>query len=110
MTPIKPTVLQSLPALTKACVQIIREGIQKNSGYEISTEGDAFAIAFLHVHTAVVFAMDTQYRLTDTMWPKEVLKLPSCGPEYDKDGEILRIGPRIRIGIHYADSHTIVKR
>lgn len=89
---------------------MIREGIQKHSGYEIFTEGDAFAIAFVHVHTAVTFAMEVQYRLTDTSWPKEVLKLPSCGPEYDKDGELLRIGPKIRMGIHLADEQSIVKR
>lgn len=90
--------------------QVIREGINKNKGYEIYTEGDAFAISFLDVPTAVIFAMDIQYRLTDTHWPKEILKLPSCGIEYDKDGDIVRKGPRVRMGIHFATEGSVVMR
>jgi hypothetical protein len=56
----------------------MREGIAKNHGYEINTEGDSFHVAFTSVADAVLFAMETQYRLLDTDWPKNVLKLPSC--------------------------------
>ena len=91
-------------------MQIIREGIQTYHGYEILTEGDSFAIAFVHVHAAVNFAMDIQHRLTEFDWGKDILKLPSCGVEYDKDGDVYRSGPRIRIGIHYASEQSIVRR
>ena len=56
----------------------MREGIAKSHGYEINTEGDSFQVAFTSVADAVLFAMETQYRLLETDWPKSVLKLPSC--------------------------------
>lgn len=41
-------------------MQVMREGIAANGGYEINTEGDAFHIAFTTVAQAVVFAMEAQ--------------------------------------------------
>ena len=63
-----------LPAL-----QLLHEGIAKFNGYEINTEGDSFHIAFTSVAAAVQVAMETQVRLLDSDWPKDVLKLPACG-------------------------------
>lgn len=54
--------------------------------------------------------MDTQYRLLETNWPKEVLKLPDCGVIYDKDGTVMMKGPRVRMGIHYAAEGTVAQR
>lgn len=97
--------------LTVSCVlQVIREYIQKYHGYEIFTEGDSFAVAFVNVYSAVMFAMDVQDRLTHTPWGNEVLRLPSCGTVWDKDGEVLRRGPKIRMGIHFANEQSIVRR
>ena len=89
---------------------MIREHIARHGGYEINTEGDSFHIAFSSVAQAVFFAMDTQYRLLETNWPKEVLKLPDCGEVYDKDGLLLMKGPRVRMGIHYAAEGTVAQR
>lgn len=61
------------------CVQLLHEGIAKFNGYEINTEGDSFHIAFTSVAAAVQVAMETQVRLLDSDWPKDVLKLPACG-------------------------------
>lgn len=60
--------------------QIVREYINKHSGYEINTEGDSFSIAFLDVPRAVLFCLDVQQRLLETNWPPEVLRLPTCKP------------------------------
>lgn len=60
-------------------VQLLHEGIAKYNGYEINTEGDSFHIAFTSVAAAVQVAMETQVRLLDSDWPKDVLKLPACG-------------------------------
>ncbi|KAK9829405.1 hypothetical protein WJX72_005653 [[Myrmecia] bisecta] len=89
---------------------VMREGIAKHSGYEINTEGDAFHIAFTNCSDAVLFAMETQYRLLETKWPKEVLKLPSCKEVTSSDGEVIYKGPRVRIGIHWAAEGTIAQR
>lgn len=58
---------------------MLHEGIAKFNGYEINTEGDSFHIAFTSVAAAVQVAMETQTRLLDSDWPKDVLKLPACG-------------------------------
>ncbi len=60
--------------------QIVREYINKHSGYEINTEGDSFSIAFLDVPRAVLFCLNVQQRLLETNWPQEVLRLPTCKP------------------------------
>lgn len=60
-------------------MQLLHEGIAKFNGYEINTEGDSFHIAFTSVAAAVQVAMETQVRLLDSDWPKDVLKLPACG-------------------------------
>ncbi len=62
-----------------SCLQLLHEGIAKFNGYEINTEGDSFHIAFTSVAAAVQVAMETQVRLLDSDWPKDVLKLPACG-------------------------------
>ena len=62
-----------------AVMQLLHEGIAKFNGYEINTEGDSFHIAFTSVAAAVQVAMETQVRLLDSDWPKDVLKLPACG-------------------------------
>lgn len=104
------SLLRNTAALMAMNLQVIREGIAKHSGYEINTEGDAFHIAFASVAQAVLFSMETQYRLLDTAWPREVLKLPSCGKVLDKDGNLLMKGPRVRMGVHYAAEGTVARR
>lgn len=89
---------------------MIREGIAKHGGYEINTEGDAFHIAFSTAAQAVLFAMETQYRLLDTSWPREVLRLPSCGEAHDKEGNLQFRGPRVRMGVHWAAEGTVAHR
>ncbi|GIL53580.1 hypothetical protein Vafri_9189 [Volvox africanus] len=43
-------------------------------GYELSTEGDAFAVAFLCPSDALAFAMDTQVALLHADWPPSLLE------------------------------------
>lgn len=58
--------------------QIMREAIAKHGGYEISTEGDSFQIAFGSCHAAMAMAMDVQYRLLEANWPRHVLAQNAC--------------------------------
>ncbi len=50
----------------------------------------------------MLFAMETQYRLLESAWPREVVKLPSCREVLAADGSPLFRGPRVRVGIHWA--------
>jgi hypothetical protein len=56
----------------------MREGIAKHGGYEITTEGDSFQVAFTTCHAAMAFCLDLQYRLLEQPWPKQVLALNAC--------------------------------
>ena len=58
--------------------QVLREAIAKHGGYEINTEGDSFHVAFKSVVEAVGFCMDAQYKLLETPWTRDVLRLPTC--------------------------------
>jgi len=89
---------------------VMREGIAKHGGYEINTEGDAFQVAFTTVHQAVLFSMETQYRLLESAWPRDVLKLPSCREVLAPDGSILFRGPRVRMGVHWAAEGMVAQR
>lgn len=66
------------------------------------TEGDSFLIAFHTAAHALAFCLDLQYKLLDTRWPKQVLKLPGCRPVYGVDGQVILQGPRVRMGMHWA--------
>lgn len=56
----------------------MREGIAKHSGYEIITEGDSFQVAFSSCQQAMAFCIETQYRLVEQTWSKNVLALNAC--------------------------------
>ncbi|GIL53577.1 hypothetical protein Vafri_9189 [Volvox africanus] len=53
---------------------IIRKHLVETRGYELSTEGDAFAVAFLCPSDALAFAMDTQVALLHADWPPSLLE------------------------------------
>lgn len=89
---------------------LMRDLITAYGAYEINTEGDAFHVAFQDAATAVQFCMEMQYEMMEIEWPKEVLKLPGCEAVYSKSGQhwVYR-GPRIRMGIHWADEHSVTQ-
>ena len=59
---------------------------------------------------AVLFCLETQYRLLESAWPAEVLNLPSCKEVTATDGSLLFRGPRVRMGIHWAGEGTVAHR
>jgi hypothetical protein len=66
------------PQVQEVHDQLMREGIAKHGGYEITTEGDSFQVAFCSCHAAMAFCLDIQYRLLEQTWPKQVLALNAC--------------------------------
>jgi predicted ATPase/class 3 adenylate cyclase len=52
--------------------QILREIWRDHDGYEVSTDGDAFFVAFDQVDEAVAAAIDAHRALENAAWPPEV--------------------------------------
>ncbi|KAH7623655.1 putative Adenylate cyclase [Nannochloris sp. 'desiccata'] len=90
---------------------LLRDLIAVYGGYEINTEGDAFHVAFKDVSTAVHFCMEVQYQMMEVEWPREVLKLPECKEVKAPDdaGSWAYRGPRVRMGIHWAEEGSVVQ-
>lgn len=88
---------------------LIRDLISAHGGYEINTEGDAFHVAFKTVAAAVLFCMEVQYQMMEVDWPREVLRLPECREILGTDGILAYRGPRVRMGIHWADENSMAQ-
>eukprot|EP00238_Polyblepharides_amylifera_P007032 CAMPEP_0196577262 /NCGR_PEP_ID=MMETSP1081-20130531/6347_1 /TAXON_ID=36882 /ORGANISM="Pyramimonas amylifera, Strain CCMP720" /LENGTH=1426 /DNA_ID=CAMNT_0041896137 /DNA_START=359 /DNA_END=4639 /DNA_ORIENTATION=- len=87
--------------------QVIREQTTLHNGYEVNTQGDSFEIVFQSVELAVRFCLVAQMRLLQTNWDPEICKrLPTCAQVVDSEGRLLFHGPRVRMGIHFADKST----
>ena len=78
--------------------QIMRKYIAKHYGYEVTTEGDAFHIAFHDGIDAVCFALEAQMALHDAEWSDDILALPEACSE-----ENAFRGLRVRMAIHVGD-------
>ena len=76
---------------------IIRRCYTKQGGYEITTEGDSFHLAFHHPVDAFTFCLDCQMKLNDAPWSDNILALRSA-----RDDEMRAIrGLRVRMGVHH---------
>ena len=62
------------------------------------------------MQSALLFTLETQYRLLEAAWPREVLRLSSCREAFATDGSLLFRGPRVRMGLHWAREGTISHR
>jgi hypothetical protein len=60
----------------------IREQLLKHHGYESTTEGDSFILAFHTARDAALFSVDAQEALLRAAWPPEVLAVPMCATTY----------------------------
>merc|ERR1719203_390913 len=76
---------------------VIRKTYAEHGGYEITTEGDAFNLAFQHPADAIGFALKAQLNLYRAKWPEGILDNPDgCNNERKK----MR-GFRVRFGMHH---------
>ncbi|GMH94043.1 hypothetical protein TrVE_jg6168 [Triparma verrucosa] len=77
------------PALMVHCQTlhdtIIRTCIMDHSGYEVSSEGDCFTIAFHNAEDAINWGFSVQSQLLQTTWPAELLQHPRCSVVLAKD-------------------------
>lgn len=81
---------------------IMRRCYTNHSGYEITTEGDAFNLAFQYPIDALAFALEAQLKLYKAAWPAGILKHPD-----GKDDPALKMrGFRVRFGIHHGPTSS----
>lgn len=83
---------------------ILRYALPPFHGYEITTVGDAFQLAFHTIEDAVGYCIEVQLRLLHAKWPSEIEGImPSTKTEWVLDGikpELVFKGIRVRMGIH----------
>ncbi|TMW61271.1 hypothetical protein Poli38472_013734 [Pythium oligandrum] len=81
---------------------ILRSTLPKYRGYEITTCGDAFQLAFHRIRDAVEYCMDVQLQLLMAKWPKELHgAIPATQRRHFGHRRIFN-GLRVRMGIHDA--------
>ncbi|CAE7666671.1 cr-1, partial [Symbiodinium pilosum] len=83
----------------------IRQVLAKHSGYEVTTEGDAFQIAFHDTADAVAFCLDTQAELLRCDWPDATLSHPDAAASSDGAWR----GLRVRMGLHSGRPASVTK-
>ena len=85
---------------------IIRRCYSDHGGYEITTEGDAFNLAFQHPADAIGFALKAQLALYRAKWPDGTLNHPDgCDNEKKKFR-----GFRVRFGMHHGPTTSTVHK
>ncbi|KAF4038593.1 Adenylate and Guanylate cyclase catalytic domain [Phytophthora infestans] len=81
---------------------ILRASLMKYRGYEITTAGDAFQLAFHTVREAVEYCLDVQLQLLVANWPKELHGMLPATRKQRAGHRLIFGGLRVRMGIHDA--------
>ncbi|RLN89047.1 hypothetical protein BBJ28_00014927 [Nothophytophthora sp. Chile5] len=81
---------------------ILRSALMKYRGYEITTAGDAFQLAFHTIREAVEYCLDVQLQLLVAHWPKELHGLLPATKKQRYGRRLIFAGLRVRMGIHDA--------
>lgn len=67
---------------------------------QVTTEGDAFILAFHDPLDAVSWALQVQLALLEAPWPPEIYQHPLGKAVSGSDGKLLFRGLRVRMAIH----------
>jgi len=82
---------------------IVRKCYVKQSGYEITTEGDSFHLAFHHPLDALSFCLDCQTKLFNAPWSDDILALENAS--HDRARQMR--GLRVRMGVHHGHTTSV---
>ncbi|KAL4145715.1 hypothetical protein PRNP1_011591 [Phytophthora ramorum] len=80
----------------------LRSLLSPYRGYEITTAGDSFQLAFHTVREAVSYCMDVQLQLLAADWPKELHGLVPATKKRRAGHRVIFRGLRVRMGVHDA--------
>jgi len=86
----------AMKAALKVHDDVMRECMSSCHGYEVTTEGDAFQVAFNNPFDAVDFCLTVQVELKSQEWSPEILALDDARPSPDGAWA----GLRVRMGVH----------
>lgn len=93
------------PSLMKQALDVhdgvMRRAIADNGGIELTTEGDAFIVAFHGASDAIRCCFDAQLRLLAAPWPAG---LDQLGPSVRTDEAAPFLGCRVRMAVHFAEA------
>jgi len=78
---------------------IMRTEIAAYNGYEITTEGDAFHVAFANSVDAIGFCIAVQRSLLRAKWHPDILKQSEAAVVRLRDGTLVNRGLRIRMAL-----------
>ncbi|KAL3142345.1 hypothetical protein ABBQ38_002682 [Trebouxia sp. C0009 RCD-2024] len=78
----------------------LRSLLPKYFGYEVTTEGDAFIVAFHDPIDAIGWALHVQLALLEAPWPPELLQHEKARVETCAEGKLLFRGLRVRVAIN----------
>jgi len=85
---------------------IIRKCYSTHNGYEISTEGDAFHLAFQHPVDAFSFCLQAQIDLYNAKWPDALQSLKEA-----KLDEVHALnGLRVRMALHHGPTTSAIHK
>jgi class 3 adenylate cyclase len=79
-------------------------------GYEVTTEGDSFMIAFHDAFDAVCWSLAMQQAMLEADWPDALLRhdkakvVYSTGEDSSRPGQLLFRGLRVRVAISTGES------
>jgi len=103
------TLWEANPVAMESAIRLhdatMRSALANHDGYEITTEGDAFQMAFHDAFDAVSFCLEVQSKLVRCDWPKEILQHPEACTS--KDGTLR--GLRIRMAVHSGRPASVTK-
>lgn len=80
--------------------EIMRDLVQKHSGYEVKSNGDSFLFAFADPINATNFCLSAQSALLDAEWSDILLKHSCAAVQKGQNGEIVFRGLAVNMGIH----------
>ncbi|ETI35023.1 hypothetical protein F441_18441 [Phytophthora nicotianae CJ01A1] len=83
---------------------ILRGLLAPYRGYEITTAGDSFQLAFHTIQEAVEYCLDVQLHLLNAKWPKHLDGLVPATRKVRASTRMIFRGLRIRMGVHDAVS------
>ncbi|CEG42434.1 hypothetical protein F442_18385 [Plasmopara halstedii] len=80
----------------------LRSLLEPYRGYEITTAGDSFQLAFHTIREAVSYCLEVQVKLLGAEWPKELHSLNPATKKRRAGHRVLFQGLRVRMGVHDA--------
>eukprot|EP00877_Chromochloris_zofingiensis_P009839 jgi/Chrzof1/5108/Cz15g11210.t1 len=78
----------------------------RHCGYEVTTEGDSFTVAFHDAFDAVAWSLHMQQAMLEAEWPEQLLYHDKACTVYSSDmdssspGQLLFRGLRVRVAIN----------